>query len=47
MISGMTESIVAAAASRIGKRVLHLDRYTYVTLKIAQNILFKNHIVLT
>jgi len=26
IISGMTESIVAAAASRIGKRVLHLDR---------------------
>ena len=24
---GMTESIVAAAASRIGKRVLHIDRY--------------------
>ena len=23
---GMTESIVAAAASRIGKKVLHLDR---------------------
>jgi hypothetical protein len=23
---GMTESVVAAAASRIGKRVLHLDR---------------------
>lgn len=27
ILSGMTESIVAAAASRIGKRVLHLDRY--------------------
>lgn len=26
IISGMTESVVAAAASRIGKRVLHLDR---------------------
>lgn len=27
--TGMTESIVAAAASRIGKRVLHLDRNDY------------------
>ena len=26
ILLGMTESIVAAAASRIGKKVLHLDR---------------------
>lgn len=26
ILTGMTESIVAAAASRIGKKVLHLDR---------------------
>lgn len=27
MFAGMAESIVAAAASRVGKKVLHLDRY--------------------
>lgn len=36
LISGMTESIIAAAASRIGKRVLHLDRY------ICTNIFIKH-----
>ena len=29
-LSGMTESIVAAAASRVGKRVLHLDRFVFI-----------------
>lgn len=31
---GMIESIIAAAASRVGKKVLHIDRYVKVTLFI-------------